>query len=136
MSAQYTPSQSPEHFEIMRNALDHIARTARKSRSSTRRLRWIEQRALLAMDGKVYREEDINLPKSVGPETNERLTKKLRAVTTQRDTLRAALQGMLAIVNDSRGVAGYHLNGDTAEWDEFDEVDAANAAIAAAGSPT
>jgi hypothetical protein len=39
---------------------------------------------------------------------------------------------MLAIVNDSRGVAGYHLNGDTAEWDEFDEVDAANAAIAKA----
>ena len=44
--------------------------------------------------------------------------------------LLAALRGMLAIVNDSRGVAGYHLNGDTAEWDEFDEVDAARAAIA------
>ena len=38
-----------------------------------------------------------------------------------------ALRGMLAIVNDSRGVAGYHLNGNTAEWDEFDEVDAARA---------
>lgn len=40
-----------------------------------------------------------------------------------------ALRGMLAIVNDSRGVAGYHLNGNVAEWDEFDEVDAARAAL-------
>lgn len=43
-----------------------------------------------------------------------------------------ALQGMLAIVSDSLGVAGYHLNGDTAGWDEFDEVDAAREAIAKA----
>jgi hypothetical protein len=42
-----------------------------------------------------------------------------------------AMEGFLAIVNDSRGVAGYHLNGDAAEWDEFDEVEAAEAAIAA-----
>lgn len=47
---------------------------------------------------------------------------KLRARVAE---LEAALQGMLDIVADSRGVAGYHLNGDTAEWDEFDEVDAA-----------
>ncbi len=46
--------------------------------------------------------------------------------------LLAALRGMLAIVNESGGVAGYHLNGNTAEWDEFDEVDAARAAIAKA----
>ena len=43
-----------------------------------------------------------------------------------------ALKGMLAIVSDSRGVAGYHLNGNTAEWGEFDEVDAAIDAIAKA----
>lgn len=46
--------------------------------------------------------------------------------------LMAALRGMLYIVEDSRGVAGYHLNGDTAEWDEFDAVDIAYAAIAKA----
>ena len=57
-------------------------------------------------------------------------------VQAQRDELLAALRGMLAIVNDSRGVAGYHLNGDTAEWDEFDEVDAARAAIAKAEGGT
>lgn len=41
-----------------------------------------------------------------------------------------ALAGMMAIVRDSRGVAGYHLNGDIAEWDEFDEVAAAEVALA------
>ena len=33
-----------------------------------------------------------------------------------------ALTNILKIVEDSEGVAGYHLNGDTAKWDEFDEV--------------
>ena len=27
-----------------------------------------------------------------------------------------ALQGLLAIVGDSQGVAGYHLNGEIATW--------------------
>jgi hypothetical protein len=38
----------------------------------------------------------------------------------------------MAIVGDSRGVAGYHLNGEVAEWDYFDEIAAAQDAIAAA----
>lgn len=42
-----------------------------------------------------------------------------------------ALEGFANITNDSQGVAGYHLNGDTAEWDEFDEVDAASSTIEA-----
>lgn len=45
------------------------------------------------------------------------------------EALRAALQGMLNIVSDSRGVAGYHLNGDIEEWDGFDQVSAADAAM-------
>jgi len=40
-----------------------------------------------------------------------------------------ALEGLLSIVSDSRGVEGYHLNGDTAEWGEFDEVDFAAEAL-------
>jgi hypothetical protein len=43
-----------------------------------------------------------------------------------------ALQGLLAIVADSRGVTGYHLNGEAAEWSEFSEVDAAESAVAKA----
>lgn len=46
--------------------------------------------------------------------------------------LLAALKGMLAITSDSRGVAGYHLNGEEALWEEFNEVSSAIAAIAKA----
>jgi len=44
---------------------------------------------------------------------------------------RDALMDINNIVRDSRGVAGYHLNGDTAEWDDFDEVDTADQTLAA-----
>lgn len=40
-----------------------------------------------------------------------------------------ALRGLLNIIDDSRGVDGYHLNGDIAEWDDFPEVEAAKAAL-------
>lgn len=43
--------------------------------------------------------------------------------------LASALEGMLSIVSDSSGVAGYHLNGDVADWDEFEEINAANEAL-------
>ena len=33
-----------------------------------------------------------------------------------------ALTNILKIVEDSEGVVGYHLNGDTAKWDDFDEI--------------
>lgn len=47
----------PSHEQIMaevaelRDALDHIARVARKSRSQTRRIRWIQLRAEGALEG-------------------------------------------------------------------------------------
>ena len=43
----------------------------------------------------------------------------------QRNALMAALSKVLATSEDSRGVAGYHLNGNMAEWGEFEEVGAA-----------
>lgn len=48
----------------------------------------------------------------------------------QHDELLAALQGMIDIANDSQGVAGYHLNGEVADWGEFEEWQAACDAIA------
>ena len=54
----------------------------------------------------------------------------------QRDELLAALEGVLAIVSDSTGVAGYHLNGDIADWGEFDEINAGYTAIAKAKGNT
>ena len=41
-----------------------------------------------------------------------------------------ALEGLLAIVSESSGVAGYHLNGEIAEWCEFEEVAIAEEALA------
>lgn len=40
-----------------------------------------------------------------------------------------ALISVLNIMNDSEGVAGYHLNGDIASWDEFEEIKQAQEAI-------
>ena len=40
-----------------------------------------------------------------------------------------ALTSILKIVEDSEGVVGYHLNGDTAKWDDFDEITNAIKAI-------
>lgn len=48
------------------------------------------------------------------------------------DDLVAALAGLLAIVNESRGVDGWHLNGAVAEWGEFPVVAEAAAALARA----
>jgi len=50
----------------------------------------------------------------------------------QRDQLLEALKGLIAVTKESRGVAGYHLNGQIADWDEFDFYDKAIDAIAAA----
>lgn len=41
-----------------------------------------------------------------------------------------ALEGLLAIVSESFGVAGYHLNGEQAKWSEFEEVEMAEEALA------
>ncbi len=43
-----------------------------------------------------------------------------------------ALKGLIAVTKESRGVAGYHLNGQIADWDEFEFYDMAIDAIAAA----
>ena len=40
-----------------------------------------------------------------------------------------ALEGLLAIIDESLGVSGYHLNGAMAKWCEFDEVEMAEEAL-------
>lgn len=37
-----------------------------------------------------------------------------------RDELVELLGDIQAVISDSRGIIGYHLNGDVALWDEFD----------------
>ena len=44
---------------------------------------------------------------------------KLAAMTKQRDILLEALNGVLGVMNNSQGVAGWHQNGAIASWDEL-----------------
>ncbi|MBS2781688.1 hypothetical protein [Aeromonas salmonicida] len=44
---------------------------------------------------------------------------KLGAMIKQRDVLLEALNGVLGVMNNSEGVAGWHKNGDIATWDEL-----------------
>ena len=55
--------------------------------------------------------------KSVSP-----LIDEIDKVKSERQELLKALTLLLDITQDSQGVAGYHLNGVVAEWDEFEEV--------------
>lgn len=54
----------------------------------------------------------------------------ITALLKENRVLLDAANGVMAIVKKSRGVDGFHLNGDIAEWDYFDEVDALEKAIA------
>ena len=45
--------------------------------------------------------------------------KVLAAMTKQRDVLLDALNGVLGVMNNSQGVAGWHQNGAIAAWDEL-----------------
>ena len=68
-------------------------------------------------------------------EAAERLVQYERENSQMRakcERLLSALSGLLNIADDSRGVAGYHLNGEIAEWDEFSEIDQACEAAAEA----
>ena len=55
---------------------------------------------------------------------------ELRRLHALNQELLEALRGFVAIAADSEGVAGYHLNGDIAEWETFPEWHEAHAAIA------
>lgn len=93
------PLPVSEHAELMRSALDHIARTARKSRTSTRRLRWIEQRAELAIAGEPYSNDSFDLPKDAGPETQERLKLELVRQKANCNELVIELRSLLTVVH-------------------------------------
>lgn len=86
-------------------------------------------------------EAELAMLAKMTPEEIHGLCLQLHNALAERDALRAelaevkgreALAGLLAIVDDSRGVAGYHLNGAIADWDEFPEVESARAMLAAA----
>lgn len=89
--------------ERLLGALDHIAKTAALSRTSTRRLRWIEARARGALDGRPYSDLDIDLPKSGGPNTVEKLNKRIAYLRHQRADMLDALNAFDTAMNDCAG---------------------------------
>lgn len=86
---------------MLANALDHIACTAAKSRTQTRRIRWIKLRAEYALQGREYMEIDVDLPKDGGPNTAEKLKNKADHLKRMNRELLAALQAVLAASADA-----------------------------------
>lgn len=83
--------------KILADALDHIARTAANSRSLPRRIRWIQARAEGALAGDPNAADSLDLPKSAGPDTPERLQKRIEHLKRMNGELLAALQGLLDV---------------------------------------
>lgn len=80
---------------MLASALDHIAKTAAKSRTQTRRLRWIQARAELALAGREYKDIDLDLPRDGGPETASKLKRSLWKMKQERDELLSALADLV-----------------------------------------
>jgi len=97
---------------VLAQALDHIARTAARSRSQTRRTRWIEQRALIALSGEDYRDIDVDLPKNPGPGTPEKLHRRMTYHIAIKHQLAHALMLVLPM---AKGYAAANSVGANAE---------------------
>lgn len=55
----------------------------------------------------------------INAQTNESVARQ-EATNLLREAHKV-LAELDSLISDSRGIAGYHKNGDVAEWDEFDE---------------
>lgn len=50
-------------------------------------------------------------------------------LVTKCNRLTALVRSLVDLVDESKGVAGFHLNGDVAEWDEFEFISRAKAEL-------
>ncbi|VFR81010.1 hypothetical protein RAN3_2504 [plant metagenome] len=93
---------NPADVELLRDALDHIMRTARASRTQTRRTRFIEKRAKLALDGVPYSPRDFDLPKMTPVQT------ALDTAKRQNMALRFNYREMLGALRDAESfISGF-----------------------------
>ncbi|VFR20257.1 hypothetical protein ANDO1_1726 [plant metagenome] len=76
----------PAEVFLVRDALDHIMRTARASRTQTRRSRWIVSRAEAALAGRPYVPSEHSLPPTMDTALR-RATEKIARLTLERDAL-------------------------------------------------
>ena len=130
--------------DYQRLQADHERLQAERAADKARIKLLEEQRDAFTMH-KIASRQCIGIPASVGvcepvegfAERPQDLAPAMRemALIIEADKARiaeleSALGDLLAIVSDSTGVAGYHLNGAVAEWGDFDEVSAASAVLA------
>lgn len=62
---------------------------------------------------------------------NKLISNKLQVMSVKEEELLRTLKDIIEIVNESEGVAGYHLKGEVAEWAWFDCIVRADALIEA-----
>lgn len=79
-------------IDRLRDALEHIQKACVLSRTQSRRIRWIETRAHGALIGDDRLHRSIDLPKDGGPDTAEKLRRRM---LQDRHTFRVA-QGLAA----------------------------------------
>lgn len=91
---------APSETRLLRSALHHIIKTVGQSRSSTRRLRWIQQRAFWALAGREYDNSQFDLPRSAGQtaekisQKNGELKRELAAATQRAEAAQRTIDGM------------------------------------------
>jgi len=87
------PALSPEHEVVLRDALDHIMRTARASSTQTRRLRWIASRAEGALQGRPYVAAEHDQPRMVSEAVLQAKNHQLRLANARLRTALAQVAG-------------------------------------------
>lgn len=112
--------QLHDHVACLVDALHHIGRTAERSRTSTRRLRWIQQRAEWALLGRPYVQEQFDLPRDPGPETVQRLKGLVQDLRDELGAVRAqiAIHGVSCPKAEHGATGGYqHQPDDDGPYD-------------------
>jgi len=82
-----------DEIDLVRDALDHIMRTARASSTQTRRLRWIASRAEAALQGRPYIAAEHDLPRMVSEALLQAKNHQLRLANARLRTALAQVAG-------------------------------------------
>lgn len=111
----------------LKDALDHVMRLAKASRSQTKRLKVIAARAEMALNGEVYDGKDLKLPKEarspMSYENELRVTKRDLAAALERERALTAHAGLLTELALSMDECEQDSHEMTKAWDAF--IDAA-----------
>lgn len=98
---------------MLLDALDHITRTVDGSRTNTRRLRWIKERALTAMRGEKFWKGAFDLPANAAVKDAQLVRQK----TEKAQALRAAVNMIREALGAINGATGSDLD---EVWKEAD----------------